>query len=445
MKKSQLAIFTFILLTGTWSFAQVDDKQNQDKQLKELEEKIKKLEETQQKQKEFFDKIFGEKQDTLKHVDTLFDEGFYFVGADDRLRIGASAQLDTRFFEHGSEGDNTFLIRRARFFATGVLEDKFGYMVMPRWDNGAATLHFAWLESTHLPYAKFRVGQFKEPLSLEGLHSDQYWDFLERSLIVSTQLPLEDIGFMVYGKCWEDRIEYGLGWFNGRGKNLTDNNDDKDFAGRLVLTPFKTMSEKTLQNLNIGFSYSVGDNQESIGGTTFKTGSGITFWTFGAGTTEDDNRIRRGYDVEWIYNSASIKAEFLEQDWGELVKGAAREDLSVKGWFIQGSYILTGDEKRRNKPVVPKDKFDPAKGKWGAFEVVGRYEKFDADRGIITSAIATGTNEIKGWTLGLNWYTNRHMKIGLNYQHLNYKDKLIINGKTHQDEDLLTLRVQFEM
>ncbi|MBI4546123.1 MAG: hypothetical protein HY703_13065 [Gemmatimonadetes bacterium] len=441
MKNTRVALVILALpLLYKPAFGQEQEIAELKKKNQELEERVKRLEEKQQ----LIEKMFGEKQEDPTHAETVFDEGFFFVGADDVLRIGSSAQLDVRIFA-GGEGDNTFLVRRARVFATGVLEDKFGYMVMPRWDNGVATLHFAWLESSHSPYASLRIGQFKEPLSLEGLHSDQYWDFVERSLIVSTQLPLEDLGILLYGKFWRQRIEYGLGWFNGRGKNLTDNNDDKDVAARIVLTPWKHARARLLRNLNLGVSYSRGENEESLGGSRFRTGAGTTFWTFGAGTVQSDDRTRLGFDLEWIFGPASIKTEYLEQDWGGLARASVREDLTIDGWYVLGSYLLTGDEKRRNKPVVPKAKFDPAKGTWGAWEVAARYEEFRADQDVISSGIATGTNKVTGWSVGINWYPNRHMKAVLGFQHLEFEDALTTNGTSQDNEDVLTFRFQFIM
>jgi len=45
---------------------------------------------------------------------------------------------------------------------------------------------------------------------------------------------------MVYGSLMQEVASYSLGGFNNSGQNTSDNNPDKDLAGRLVLAPFNT-------------------------------------------------------------------------------------------------------------------------------------------------------------------------------------------------------------
>ena len=166
-------------------------------------------------------------------------------------------------------------------------------MVMGRWDQQAPNLHFAWLESQHLAYARFRVGLFKEPFSMEGLRSDQYWDFVERSLGVANFLQLEDVGAMLYGKFGESRIEYGVGVFNGRGRS-TENNPDKEYVGRLVVAPFRGWAG-LFDDLYVGVSASALGQEEVLGGGGFQTGAGTRFWRWSSGpdAVVDDDRVRR--------------------------------------------------------------------------------------------------------------------------------------------------------
>ncbi len=263
----------------------------------ELERRVDSL---QKEQRGLLDRIVSQRQEKDKEAETIFDEGFWFVGKDDKLRIGGSGQLDGRFFPEDEDGDSHFLVRRARLFATGVLEEKWGYMVMGRWDQQTPNLHFAWLESQHLPYARFRVGLFKEPFSMEGLHSDQYWDFVERSLGVANFLQLEDIGAMLYGKFGENRIEYGVGVFNGRGRS-TENNPDKEYVGRLVVAPCRGWAA-LFNDLYVGVSASASGQEEVLGGGGFQTGAGTRFWRWSSGpdAVVDDDRVRRGADLEWV-------------------------------------------------------------------------------------------------------------------------------------------------
>lgn len=433
-------VFELLLL-----FAQ-DDVADLKRQIQELSRRIEQIEKKQQEPPPVgvIDQAL-DKKPSGKELQTIFDEGFWFVGADDKLKIGASGQFDYRWFVPTSDGsDDTFVLRRARFYATGVLEHYWGYMLMARYDNFVPNLHFAWVESQHLPWLRFRMGLFKEPFSLEGLHSDAYWDFTERSMVVSNLLLLEDLGAMIYGKVWEDRIEYGVGAFTGRGRLGTDTNDDKDAVGRLVLVPFKTLDAPAIQKLAFGLSGSMGEQEESLAGNRFRTQGGTPLWTYATGVTHDGDLSRWGTDVEWIWGPASLKAEYLSTNTQEIRLAGASEDLSAGGVYVQATYLLTGEDKPRNRPVAPAEDFDPGAGKWGAFELAARYERFWLEQNLITRGFAAGIDGADAFTIGLNWYLNRHMKAAIDFEHVDFNDPLRVGGRFEDEENAILMRLQFE-
>lgn len=81
--------------------------------------------------------------------------------------------------------------------------------------------------------AKFRVGQMKYPLTMEGLTPSSQLDFIARSIITAREYgDRRDIGYLVYGA--NQKFDYSFGLFNGSGPNNQDNNDNKDLSGRFV-------------------------------------------------------------------------------------------------------------------------------------------------------------------------------------------------------------------
>ena len=80
---------------------------------------------------------------------------------------------------------------------------------------------------------RFRVGQMKYPLTMEGLTPSSQLDFIDRSIITAREYgDRRDIGYLVYGD--NHKFDYSLGLFNGSGPNNQDNNDNKDLSGRFV-------------------------------------------------------------------------------------------------------------------------------------------------------------------------------------------------------------------
>ncbi len=104
------------------------------------------------------------------------------------------------------------------------------------------------------------------------------------------------------------------------------------------------------------------------------------------------------------------------------------------GWYLEGSYVLTGESRVYNKangafdgPVVAFP-FNPMSGQWGAWEFAARYSDLNLNfhQGVTatdatTLAAAGGIRggEQKIWTVGMNWYWNQTVRFMLNYEHVN--------------------------
>jgi phosphate-selective porin len=92
--------------------------------------------------------------------------------------------------------------------------------------------------------ANIQVGQFKIPLSQEGLQSSSALDTVERALFMSDRSrggglgDARDLGIMAFGALGK-QLDYQIGIFNGAGEtqNDVDANDEKAFAGRFVFKP----------------------------------------------------------------------------------------------------------------------------------------------------------------------------------------------------------------
>ena len=109
-------------------------------------------------------------------------------------------------------------------------------------------------------------------------------------------------------------------------------------------------------------------------------------------------------------------------------------DPRFSGWYVEGSWILTGETKTYS-PVATNNEmgtfnnprvitpFDWASGNWGAWEVAARYSDLDLNwhEGVIGETPAQAAvggvrgGDEKIWTLGLNWYMNNNVLMRFNY------------------------------
>lgn len=387
----------------------------------------------------------SEKKETpdAESLVTSYDDGFYFKGKDDTLKIGGWYQEDFTVYEKGSEGNTRFRNRRVRLDVRGVLEDIFEYRLYPQFAGSSANLQEAWLSYKEFPSARIKMGQFKVPFSLESQYSIRWLDFLERSIGATNLQPAEDVGLMVFGNPWGGRVEYAAGVFNGRLRANEDNNDGLDLASRWVFAPFKESGHALLRDLYAGGSFTWGSSDESLAGTGFTTAGGSQFFTFAPNTRHTNDRTRFGAELQWIYGPGDVKAEFLSTRFSDIEMAGRTDHVNVHAWYASASYVLTGEKKVRNKPLIPERVFNPTHGSWGAWEAALRVEQFFVNDSPLSLGFASGVNRVDAISIGLNGWLNRHIRLMFNYVFTHFADAVLLGAEKESSENLFLARAQY--
>jgi phosphate-selective porin OprO/OprP len=108
---------------------------------------------------------------------------------------------------------------------------------------------------------------------------------------------------------------------------------------------------------------------------------------------------------------------------------------TFSGWYVQGSWVLTGESRVYNAATAsfgapkPAKNFSIKDGTWGAFEVAARYSNLDlnshtgATDNVVNRNTYTYYNTVRGGeqkivTIGLNWYPNPVVRMSLQYQYI---------------------------
>ena len=407
-----------------------------------------------------FDK---EQQKQLKPV---YKDGFKLETGDKEFSLGFEGKIfgDGRFYtDDNHPNTNTFQARLVRLGLKATLYKYYNLKFEGSWDEGKTpSIKDAYLEAKYFPEAVLRMGQFKEPFSLEELTSDTNIDMMERSL-VNNIIPKRDVGVMIYGTLFDDRINYGIGGFNGNGESKElDNNNDKDIAARIILSPFLLQEGSLLQNLHIGGAMTYGYQDNFPDDYTAKTETRTAFFKIAAKDSKSNSlfmsdRLRYGSELGYTYGPFSLKGEYVLQRFTDMQRqnSTIKDDYDIKAWYITTSYFLTGEEKGWKEGVYTKPNikhnFDPFKGKggMGAWELLFRYSGFDADENFLKNGIVDATkytNKASAYTLGLNWYLNPKVMVKLNYVHTKFDDD-ILNNKGQKDfgsENAIMTRFQIE-
>ena len=385
-----------------------------------------------------------------------FKKGFTISSADEESKLSLSGRLhaDYRHFLNDNPNNDTFLIRRARLAALGKLYKYYDFFVEYEMGQGNSQLNDAFMNINYVPYAQLMFGQTKVPFSLEELHSDNWIDFVERSLS-DNFAPSRDIGLMVHGNIGKDFLYYQLGVFNGRKINSSDVDDQKDVAGRITLAPFSKVDNKFLKGFHIGGAFTTGIQHTTNPSTDwwryqYKTEGGTTFLQFNDTVAQDGSRNRLGGELAWMIGPVSLKSEYMTMQLNDLTYNKKKASFDNTAGYVSLGWFLTGEEEpwRDGLPrqITPKKPFKLGKsGYCGAFQLAGRYEWIDMDPDILKLGFADSkkyTDKASGYTLGLTWYPNDMLRFMVNYYYTKFDDPITVSGKRIDNEQAILTRFE---
>ena len=109
--------------------------------------------------------------------------------------------------------------------------------------------------------------------------------------------------------------------------------------------------------------------------------------------------------------------------------------LEASGWYLQAGWMMTGESRNYDPVSGTLGKVNPRNARWGAWELAARYDNVDLARSanIGGTIVAAPTSHFNGdtnstgaggsinggkmhdWTVGLNWYPNKNVKLVANY------------------------------
>src|SRR5262245_40700561 len=343
------------------------------------------------------------------------------ANGDYRLIFGLTSQADARFsVDRPNPIVNTLTLRKIRPTFSGRVGRYFDYKVMPDFGGGTTIIQDAYFDIRFSPKFRVRTGKDKTPIGYELLIGDTFLFFPERSL-ASSLVPNRDIGIQAQGDLFGNKVFYAGGVFNGipDGSSLSselDTNDSKDFAGRIVVQPFRSTQNPSSVLGGLGFQIGGSNGQQNGTLPTFKTSVGQTFFSYVNGASASGDRRRVTPALFYYYKAFGGFAEYMRS-----TQSVSRPDIATEvrnqGWDITASYLLTG-EAAGERGVQPKFNFDPAAGRWGALQLVGRYTILNIDRNAFALGLASASSSrmTKSFTIGANWYPNSFIKIYGTYE-----------------------------
>ncbi len=339
-----------------------------------------------------------------------------------KLRIGGRIHWDNAFSsddDYTSDGD-TF--RRARLYVSGQIQERYDFKMQYDFAGGDADFKDVNFGIKGLPVlGNLRVGQFKEPFSLEEQASSNDIPVIERANL-NRLVPSRSAGIMAYNDYANQRVTGAVGVFRGNDDSYGNYKGD-GYAATARLTGLPMKSEDGSQLIHLGVAYSHRDDDSA----TYKFSSDHSMAPSTKHKIEDlDDVSLIGIEAALKLGSFSLQSEWAEADVDAPTGG------TLDGYYVQASYVLTGESRSYDsstgafKGISPESKFLD-NGGLGAWEATLRWSNLNY------TELADG-DEVDSWTIGLSWYLNKNVRALFNYTNADLE-----NG---EDGDVFATRFQ---
>ncbi len=462
------ALAGVVLLPASLSAQTPTEVQKLLQKVEELEQKIKVFERNRELDKETAAEVAKTTPVIVAGEEGL---GFRSPDKDFVIRARGVVQADTRAFfgDKGIIGNDGFLLRKARPILEATVYRDFDFLFLSDFGGSTVQVLDAYANYRYSPGLQLRLGKMKAPVGLELLQGDADFTFNERALPTSL-VPNRDVGVQLHGTPLDGRINYAVGIFNGVGDNRSSLNsdfeDNKEFAGRLILQPFKDTSFNALQGLGFGVAGTYGSLQtpsatalpSTTGGTLpgYSTDGQQQFFAYnptgGATVLASGSHWRLSPQGYYFWGPFGLMGEYAisDQQVSRVVAGVttATRRLQHSAWELTGSWVLTGED-ASYKSVVPRHPFSLANGGWGAWQLVARYASLDIDDGAfpLYSDAATSATSADSWSVGVNWFLNKNVRFVTSFSRTEFKGgggagATAPAAVTRQPENILFTRLQ---
>ncbi|MBK1717226.1 OprO/OprP family phosphate-selective porin [Thiocystis violacea] len=337
---------------------------------------------------------------------TDWEDRLRYVSADERfsIRLGGRLHADIAQIDGESltSAETEGELRRARLSLSGTAfgDWRFRYEQDFAADQDAQ-IKDAWIGYQGLDRVRVRAGNLQEPVSLEELTSSNATTFMERAL-PNALVAGYSLGLLA--ETWGQDWTAALGGFEGRIRAREEEVDQGwGLAGRAVYAPVNAAGRRLHAGVSFAYREPPGDRR-----LAFSSQPEINLSErrlVSTGTLSDvDDTLTGGIELAGIWGPWSLQAEYLRTE----VRRSPRTDVTFQGWYVLGSWFITGGRRAYDARTGTFDPVRPS-GTWGAWELAARYSVLDLDDGPITGG------EERNWTLGVNWYANRQTRLMVNW------------------------------
>jgi phosphate-selective porin OprO/OprP len=362
-------------------------------------------------------------------------------GATDYRRgsVGATANRESAAARDFSDGA---YFRRARFGFEGTLARDFTYRVIAELGGsgteGPTRINDFWLGYSGFGPFTLQVGAFSPAANMDDGTSVESSLFIERASPAELSRTLGGadgrIGIGVRGS--------GSRWMSALTLTTRTVNDAEVFDSQLAAVGRfgGLIATSADYNLHAGLSGTWVFQPPGQGPAAAATQRHLLRFRdrpeirvdstrlIDTGSIDADSAYVYGLEAGATWKNWYLQGETFRYGIERTAATAVLPDPTFEGFYVQGSWILTGETRRYDaasgafqspRPFIP---FTSAGGP-GAWELALRYSHLDLDFHSGLAGTAATADAIRGgvqdiWTFGVNWYVNPNVKLMLNWLHV---------------------------
>ena len=259
------------------------------------------------------------------------------------------------------------------------------------------------------------IGKLKEPFVYEMVGDAANLPHTERWL--NPFFVSRNTGIRLSNTMPGQRGTWTVGVYNNwLSTDKSFSNAGLDVAGRMTWLP--VWREEGKEYLHLGMALRYYSGADGVLRFKGKPASNVADNYVDTGNLDGSHAWNLGLEALYARHNWSLLTEYVHSE----ASLRARPNATFEGWYLTGSWILSGEARPYDRKVAYARRVQPH-GHWGAFELVGRAGRVDLD-----DAGVDGGN-MDGWWAGVNWWATRRWKASVTYGDIGL-EQAGVNGNT---------------
>lgn len=397
------------------------------------------------------------------HYKYNFGGGYFELSDPDgeyTIKLQNQITADGTFYDRQNIGSSErgFNVPFQRLYLYGNVTKNWEYQLATQGFLGSFNLLDMFINAHFDDRIQFKFGRMLSPFLYE------YYGFSPAWEPVITNSPLfqvagkRQVGGMLWGKVFDNKVQYMAGIYNGINGGFFDLDKNKDFLGSLTVTPFKGDGNDMLDSLGLGmdvetgyqnYMLNEGNNRNFVNGAgepttnqSYITSSGVPFFQYNNDVRAWGNRTKLAPHIFW-FGRFSVLAEYVIQS-RQLANSVTTGTSVLHGYYVNTSYFLTGERYNGDglggyTTISPLRPLMPSQGKWGpgAWEIAAQFSEMNVGNGDFARGFADptiSTNRLDQLMVGLNWWPNKWVRVSFDWVYDKFNRQIPINGGNPVDE-----------